>query len=80
MHITTAYLNLCVASLSLSLSVLPWFQAFFTQYLSKLSSTVNSLRVSCGLDTRAGGGASRGDDWVYLQVAFTLIQCCGECV
>ncbi|CAI8022795.1 Conserved oligomeric Golgi complex subunit 7 [Geodia barretti] len=54
-------------------------EAFFTQYLSKLSSTVNSLRGSCGLGTRAGGGgASRGEDWAYLQVAFALIQCCGE--
>ncbi|CAI8022797.1 Conserved oligomeric Golgi complex subunit 7, partial [Geodia barretti] len=53
-------------------------EAFFTQYLSKLSSTVNSLRGSCGLGTRAGGGgASRGEDWAYLQVAFALIQCCG---
>ena len=76
--------NHCLAEplphLSLSLRpVLPWFQAFFTQYLSKLSSTVNSLRGSCGLGTRAGGGgASHGEDWAYLQVAFALIQCCGE--
>ena len=74
------------SSLSFSLSFPAGLQAYFSQYLSKLASTVQSLRSVCGLEDagemgrRAGqeGGGKGEEDWAHLQVAFTLIQCCGE--
>ena len=64
-------------TLSLFLSLSP-LQSYFTQYLSKLSSIIRTLRQGCGLDSQTEEGeGSRGEEWTHLQIAFTLIQCCG---